>query len=438
MQAKLLLVDDEWVFSSSSARFLTRKGFVVREAGTLAAAKAAMAADSFNAVLLDLDLPDGNGIDWVEELRATYPGLAIVVITGRGDVPTAVEAMKRGVDHFLSKPIDLAELELFLKRSLEVGQLRRRNAAHQRLEKRIEPFFGISELARQAQELAVLAAESDAVVLMSGETGTGKGLMANWIHQRSRRRAQPLVEVNCSMLRGELLASELFGHARGAFTSATESRSGLLDTVDGGTLFLDEIGDMEPSIQVQFLKLIEEKRYRRLGETNVRHSDFRLICATHHDLAGDVAAGRFRADLYYRLNVLPIHLPASRETPEDFRPLVAYLLAGFGATVAHLERGAMEMLETYDWPGNTRELKNVLERALLMARGQPVGKMHLRGIGRARPAQRAASTGAPSGSAQILAALDRCSGDKERAARELGLSRATLYRRLRAFECAGR
>ncbi len=432
MQSKLLLVDDEWVFSSSTARYLSRKGFFVREAGTLAAARTAVAGDSFNAVLLDLGLPDGNGIEFLDELRAAYPALAIIVITGSGDIPVAVEAMKRGADHFLSKPIDLTELELFLNKSLEVGQLRRKHAAHQRLSKRNEPFFGTSEAARHAQELALLAAESDAVVLITGETGTGKGVIANWIHHRSYRRTMSFVEVNCSMLRGELLASELFGHARGAFTSASENRSGLIDTADGGTLFLDEIGDMDASIQVQFLKVIEEKRFRRLGETSVRHSDFRLICATNHDLASDVARGAFRADLFYRLNVLPIHLPPLREIPDDFRSLVAYLLAGFGTTVEQFERGAMEILQAYEWPGNTRELKNVLERALLLARGQPIGRSHLRGIEHGSPRQDSAN--GRSIAADVLAVLQRCGGDKRLAARELGISRATLYRRLQSIE----
>ena len=434
MPASLLLVDDEWLFASSTARYLSKKGFTVREAHSLAAARAAVAGASFQAVLLDLDLPDGNGIDWIEELRPAYPGLAIVVITGSGDVPVAVEAMRRGADHFLSKPVNLAELEVFLRNSLEVGQLRRRSAAQQRLVKRMQPFVGTSDAARQVQELGAVAAETEATVLLTGETGTGKGVLANWIHQSSRRRSMPFVELNCSMLRGDLLASELFGHARGAFTSAVEHRSGLLDSADGGTLFLDEIGDMDPSIQVQFLKVIEDKRYRRLGETNIRQSDFRLICATNHDLAADVAGGRFRSDLYYRLNVLAIPLPPLREMHGDFRDLVAYLLAGFGTTTDRLERTAMEALEAYDWPGNVRELKNVLERALLLAREGPIGRDHLRGLETLAPSRRPLE-GVPLHYARRIAdALERCGGDKQRAARELGISRATLYRHLQNLQ----
>ncbi|MFZ2493995.1 MAG: sigma-54 dependent transcriptional regulator [Thermoanaerobaculia bacterium] len=434
MTPKLLIVDDEAAFTMPLAAYLMRVGFTTSVADRLTSARAALAGGRFDGILLDLNLPDGNGLDWISEVREESPDIAIVVITGNEELRVAVEAMRRGADHYVTKPVDLPDLELFLRKSLEVGMLRKRKAVTQRLAKPADVFIGSSAAARAVFYLAEVAAESDTSVIITGETGTGKGVLSRLIHQRSARRSMPFVEVNCSTLRGDLLSSELFGHARGAFTSAVESRQGLLDAADGGTLFLDEIGDMDPGVQAQFLKAIEEKRYRRMGEIQTRESDFRLLAATNRNLAMEASAGRFRHDLLYRINVLTIRMPSLREMVEDLPELVRFLLRGLGSRADSIDPAAFQVLQRYEWPGNVRELRNVLERALLLSRGESITTEHLPGL--EAPASRGSDAQPASATAETDAlreVLLRVGGDKVRAARELGISRATLYRRVKAL-----
>jgi DNA-binding NtrC family response regulator len=266
--------------------------------------------------------------------------------------------------------------------------------------------------------------------LLEGETGSGKGVLARWIHERSSRQSMPFVELSCAGLRGELLSSELFGHTRGAFTSAVADRQGLIEVADGGTLFLDEIGELDPSVQPQFLKVLEEKRYRRLGDVRERRSEFRLICASNRDLDAEIEAGRFRADLHFRINVFPVSLPPLRERHEDIPALVAHILARLGAHNAVLTPAAMKRLKEHSWPGNVRELKNAIERALLVARGASLEPEHftwLEGVS----LEPQAATPESSEADRIRQALDAHDGRVEEAAKALGMSRATLYRRLK-------
>jgi DNA-binding NtrC family response regulator len=408
MMPKVLIVDDEPAFCMSMSRYLSRSGFAVRDAGSLRAARATLAADDYHGVLLDLHLPDGDGLDWLDEVRRTNRHLPVVVISGCDEIPIAVEAMRRGADHYLTKPVDPSVVATHVRRFFNVEERRPRLSS--------DVFFGDSAAARRLRELAELAASTDSPVLITGETGAGKGVVARWIHEHGRRRAKSFVEVNCSSLRGELLANEMFGHARGAYTSAADAQSGLLDVADGGTLFLDEIGDMDLGIQAPFLKTVEEKRYRRLGDVTERRSDFRVVCATNHALADDVAAGRFRADLWYRLNVLSLRVPPLRERRTDVRGLAEHLLGN-----DRFDEDAAVLLESYDWPGNVRELRNVLERATLYARGNRVDASLIE----------KALERVPAADNEVLAAIVRNGGDKERTARELGISRATLYRRMK-------
>ncbi len=420
MKPRLLIVDDEQSFCASMSRFLTRSGFFVDEADTLAAARHALASVRYDGMLLDLNLPDGNGLDWIEGVRRASPEISLVVITGSGDIPIAVEAMRRGADHFVTKPIDPSEVASYLRRMIEGGARKQRTS--RRIASANEPFFGRGAEAQATRSLAESAALSDAVVLITGETGSGKGVLARWIHAQSLRNAKAFVEVNCSALRGEMLANEMFGHARGAFTSAADAQPGLLDAADGGTLFLDEIGDMDLLVQGQLLKTIEEKRYRRLGEVTTRRSDFRLICATNHSLDSAVGNGRFRSDLFYRINMLTIRVPSLRERSGDIRALIHHLSS------APIEEAALEILERHLWPGNIRELRNVLERAALFSNGESIAPRHLDlGDGRVAPVDD-----------DVLAAMRRNGGDKRRAAQDLGISRATLYRRLRASHLVSR
>lgn len=432
----ILLVDDDAAIRFSLSKHLSKAGFAVSEAGTLADAKKSVSGQRFDAVLLDLSLPDGNGLDWIVELREAQPEIPIVVITGIGDIPSSVEAMRRGADHFLTKPVHLADLEVFLRKSLELGSLRRRSLAHRRLTKTADPFFGESLAMKEIASLLKLACENDAAVLLHGETGTGKGIFARWIHNQSQRSSVPFVEVNCSSLRGELLSNELFGHVRGAFTSAVDTRQGLLDVADGGTLFLDEIGDMDLSVQAQFLKVLEEKRYRRLGDVRESRSDFRLICATHMNLLEEAENGRFRKDLYFRINVLPIEVPPLRNRIHDLPGIVRYLMETLGAGKMQVASEGMMILQKYSWPGNIRELRNVLERGILLAgKENMLTEKQFPGLEshpRLLPTRIERSDNPKLTSVQEV--LDRYQGDKKKAAEALGISRATLYRRLKQIQ----
>lgn len=431
MTPNLLLVDDEAATRVSFSLYLKGAGFSLKDASNLAEARHALSQERFDAVLLDLNLPDGNGLDWILELKDSQMDMAIVVITGAGDVPLAVEAMRRGADHFLTKPVNMTDLEVFLRKSVEVGALRRRNTAQTRLAKKEQPHLGDSRTMQKVLPLLQVAAEKDSTVLLQGETGTGKGVYARWIYQRGARASMPFVEVNCSSLRGELLASELFGHVRGAFTSAVETKQGLLDVADGATLFLDEIGDMDIAVQSQFLKVLEEKRYRRLGDVQERRSEFRLLCATNRNLLEDVRDGRFRKDLYFRINIFPIELPPLRERLEDLPSLAQALLDKLGAPDVVISAETMWLFRNYPWPGNIRELRNVLERALLLARGKTLLPNHFPGL----DAHRVLISGAPkyvSESASLHALLAEHAGDKKKTAKALGISLATLYRKLKS------
>jgi DNA-binding NtrC family response regulator len=431
MKPSILILDDEAAVRTSFALYLAKKGFAVTEAGSLAEARTAMMAQSVDGLLLDVRLPDGSGLDWIREVREAQPGTAIVVMTGIGDIPMAVQAMREGADHFVTKPVNMTDLEVFLRKSLELGGLRRGSRAVRRLAKKAAPFFGDCPAARALAEQARLALQHDAPVLLQGETGTGKGVLARWIHEHGSRDGMPFVEVSCAGLPRDLLASELFGHARGAFTSAIADKDGLLDVADGGTLFLDEIGELDAPLQSQFLTVLEEKRYRRLGEVRERRSEFRLICATSRVLTDEVGSGRFRPDLYFRINVLPIIVPSLRDRAADMPGLVAHLLGVLGAGGTEISPDVMAFLEAYPWPGNIRELSNTLERALLLAGRGRLEREHFVWL-QAAPRARAA---APPESDHELARFEETvrahGGNVESAARALGLSRATLYRRLK-------
>ncbi len=376
MKPQILLIDDEADIRFGFVRYLSRAGYAVYEAGSLTQAREAVSGQRFDAILLDLNLPDGNGLDWIPELRELSPDVALVVITGEGDMPVAVEALRGGADHFLTKPVSMLDLDVFLRKSLELGGLRRVRTAHLRLADKDEPFFGSSAAIRRVQELASLAAENNSPVVLLGETGTGKGVLARWIYRHSALKSAPFVEVNCSGLRGELLASELFGHAKGAFTSAVQNQQGLLEVADGGTLFLDEIGDMDLAAQTQFLKVIEEKQYRRLGEVKVRKSNFRLICPTNRILADEIKQGKFRNDLYYRIFIFPIFIPPLRERKGDLNDLACHLLRQLGSNRLEIPDPVLNLFSRYSWPGNIREMKNLLERALLLSRGGELLTQH--------------------------------------------------------------
>jgi len=438
MTPKVLLIDDEEAIQFAFTKYLGKSGYDVITASTLSQARAALTQKNFDIILLDLSLPDGNGLEMIGEIRQSQADVAMVVITGKGDVPLAVKAMQLGADNFMTKPTDMDELEVYLRKSMELKGLRRQDTVRKLMDKKQEPFFGKGAAMKKVLEFSSVAAGKDCALILHGETGTGKGVLARWIHDHSARSAQAFVEVNCSALKGDLLNSELFGHAKGAFTSAHQDRPGLLEVADGGTLFLDEIGDMELAAQAQFLKVIEEKQYRRLGEVKLRHSDFRLICATNRDLLEETKQGRFRLDLYYRINVFPIYIPALRERTEDLEMLVKYLLFILNYHQQEIPPGVIKLLRSYNWPGNIRELKNILERGLLLAQGNKLEPGHFTGLEQVMEnTDDAKSGGKTIGGAEglhIKNILAQFNNDTVAAAKALGVSRPTLYRKIKKYK----
>jgi DNA-binding NtrC family response regulator len=441
VKPKILLIEDNEGSRFGFVRYFTKSGYSISEAATLSAAGEALEKQNFNAIVLDINLPDGNGIDFIDTVRAQDPNIPIIVITGAGDIQLAVKAMQNGADNFLTKPIDNAALKEFLRKVLEIDELKRKVSARQRLEKSEGIFFGDSPAMREILEMLRVAAASNSPILITGETGTGKGMLSKWVHRQSNRAKNEFVEINCSSLRGEMLSRELFGNARGAFTSADQDRKGLLDIADRGTLLLDEIGDIGMEVQAQFLKVLEDKSYRRLGDVKLLRSDFRLICSTNREIETLVHEGLFRQDLLYRINLLTIRIPPLRDRMEDLPALVGYLLHEMGAPESVVTDEIMRLLKAYSWPGNIRELKNILERALLLTpRGESFRLAHFSLLENTnRPDLKSSNFPAPSTvqdmeKAHILSILDQMGGDIDKAAKSLNLSRATVYRRLKQIK----
>jgi DNA-binding NtrC family response regulator len=437
MKPQILLIEDCAVTRFGVVRYFSKDGYQISEAGSLAEAGRLMAERRFDLIIIDVNLPDGNGLDFISAEREAQNLVPIIVVTGVGDVPLAVEAMQCGADNFLTKPLDMAALSVSMVKTLELGTLKRQSVARKRLEKQQGILFGAGPEMQEVQQIARVAADNGHPVLITGETGTGKGMLAKWVHQQGCRAPYEFVELNCSSLRGEMLARELFGAQRGAYTSADQDRRGLVDIADRGSLFLDEIGDMSSDVQAQFLKLLEDKTYRRLGDVKLQKSDFRLICATHRDLNTLSAEGVFRQDLFYRINLIHIHLPPLRERRDDLMAIITYLLAQLGSTEQLLTDEVRDLLLSYDWPGNIRELRNVLERALLLT--PPGGVLRQSLFTCISGGQRSHQIPLPAESqtvqqvetAHIQAVLARHGGNVDKAAKALNLSRATLYRRLK-------
>jgi DNA-binding NtrC family response regulator len=441
VKPKILLIEDNEGTRFGFVRYFTKSGYSVSEAANLAAAGEVLEKQSFDAIIMDINLPDGNGIDFIDTIRAQDPSIPIIVITGAGDIQLAVKAMQKGADNFLTKPVDNSALTEYLRKVLEIGELKRKESARQRLEKSAGIFFGDVPAMQEILEMLRIAASSNSPILITGETGTGKGMLSKWVHRQSSRARNEFVEVNCSSLRGEMLSREIFGNARGAFTSADQDRKGLLDIADRGTLLLDEIGDMGMEVQAQFLKVLEDKSYRRLGDVKLLRSDFRLICATNREIETLVQEGLFRQDLLYRINLLTIRIPPLRERMEDLPALVGYLLQELGAPESVVTDEVMKLLKSYAWPGNIRELKNILERALLLTpRGATLRMAHftILEINRCIPPKASASpatrTVQDMEKSHILNVLEQMGGDIDKAAKSLNLSRATVYRRLKQIK----
>jgi two-component system response regulator AtoC len=448
MTLAVLIVDDEAVLAKNMAVYLQRQGFDVQCAGSAEEGLERLASFRPDAVVLDFNLPGIDGLQMLARLRALEPGLAVIMITGHGSVELAVDAMKAGALDFLTKPVPLARLRLLLERAAGAARrdsaldyYRRRDAdgaALDALQGESPGMLRLKAMLRQLLEAEARLADGLApAVLVRGETGTGKELVARALHFSGPRRARPFVELNCAALPAQLLESELFGHERGAFTDARERKLGLVETAEGGTLFLDEIGDMDPALQAKLLKLLEERTVRRLGSVREQAVDVRIVAATHRPLDQLVREGRFRADLYFRLRVVQLELPPLRERGDDVLLLARSFLAlhaqRYRRPVPELTAAAEQLLRRHAWPGNVRELRNLLEQAVLLGHGPTLDRADLAPWSDAAPADPVPTAAAtlPALERQALVqALERCGGNVSQAARELGISRDTLRYRI--------
>jgi DNA-binding NtrC family response regulator len=371
-RSEILLVDDEAAIRFGVGDFLSSKGFTVREAATAAEALEAVQAARPDAMVIDYRLADGNALDVIPRVREIDPRIFIILLTAHGTIELAVEAVKAGAEQFLTKPVDLETLLVVLRRGLEARRNRQRQMATERLDSRRElrPFLGESNAVRALERSARKLAAADSPVLLLGETGTGKRELARWLHDNGLRAGGPFVDLNCAGLSRQLLESELFGHERGAFRGAGETKVGLLEVANRGTVFLDEIGDVDPEVQPKLLKVLEDRHFRRLGGDRDRPVDVRLIAATRHDLGRMARENKFCSDLYFSINTIPLLLPPLRERRQDIPPLAEALVEDmaddFGRRSVALTPDALRSLQAYDWPGNLRELHNVLERAVLL------------------------------------------------------------------------
>jgi DNA-binding NtrC family response regulator len=440
---KLLVVDDDELLRQTLARRFERQGMTVTAAASGAEALARLAEARHDVALLDLHLPDMSGIDVLVRLKEVQPETEALMLTAHGSIETAIQAMKRGAYDYLTKPFHLAELEVQIHKAFEKVRLYRRErqwVAQVGYESDRYRLVGSSTGMRRVVQLLEKVAPTDATVLICGASGTGKELVARALHYNSPRHERPLVTVNCAALQETLLESELFGHERGAFTGAVSAKQGLIEVAEGGTLFVDEIAEMSPGMQAKLLRVLEDGHYRRVGNTREAHADVRVLAATNRDLEEEQKAGRFREDLFYRLDVVTIHLPDLRDRPEDIPELVAHFLATrrVGKQTFAIEPEALAALVNYDWPGNVRELANVLERAQILAADSTIGLGDLpENIGAAVLAG-AVSAGSPHHLREVerrhvQEVLRTEKGNKVHAARALGISRRALYRLIRKY-----
>jgi DNA-binding NtrC family response regulator len=440
----ILIVDDEPAIRTALRKFLTGHGFEVTEAMSCQGAIERARTGSPDAIVLDYSLPDGTALDVLPELRSLGSTAATIVLTAHGSIDIAVAAIREGADHFLTKPIELPALLVILERLIQSQRDRRNSKAvkAQTSSKTYDPFTGTSEAIRRLAAEAQRVSEGEHPVLLQGETGSGKGVLARWLHRNGPRADEPFLDLNCAGLSREFLETELFGHERGAFTGAVEAKQGLLEVADRGTLFLDEIGDVDLQVQPKLLKVLEEQRFRRLGEVRDRQVDVRLIAATHHDLRQLVEEKKFRMDLFFRISTIVLRIPPLRERVEDIPAVAARMLesiAAKGGQQLRLGGDALEALTCYTWPGNLRELRNVLERAVFFTRGDVIraGDLALQFTPRAADAANAGDSEIVSlveaEERYIRRVLAHEGGSVERAAKKLGVPRNTLYYKLKKY-----
>jgi DNA-binding NtrC family response regulator len=447
MKPRIAVLDDEPRMVDIIGMVLRREGHEVATFTRAADALAALGEQPFDLLLTDLKMPDCDGVEVLRRVRAADPELPVILITAHATVQTAIDAMRAGAFDYVEKPFDNTELKTLVRRALDVTRLSRENRyLRGELGSRYSLDAIVAESAALRDVLALVrrAARSPSTVLVTGESGTGKELIARALHYHSDRVGQPFVAVNCRALAPGVLESELFGHERGAFTGAERARPGLFERADGGTLFLDEIGDTGADFQAKLLRVLQERSVVRVGGDDERSVDVRIVAATNRDLRAEVAAGRFREDLFFRLAVIPVQLPPLRERPEDVLPLAAHFLERARQRLGREVRGfspeAERLLATRRWPGNVRELENAVERGVVLARGPLIEPDDL--LLEADPGADAPESGGD----DLQAFLDRATrehleralaaagGKRIEAARALGIDRTTLYRLMRRHD----
>ena len=449
MKQRILIVDDDPSILAGLEALLTDE-WEVRTASTGKEALVAFGEFSPDVVLLDVQLPDFSGIDLLHQFKMYSEMSAVIMMSGVGNLDRVIESMKLGAETFLAKPFDYDSLTLTLQQVTKMLKTQRELIALRRTEgKDVDRLPGISPAITHLNDILAQIARAPSPVLIEGESGTGKGVLARLIHHRSPRARAPFVDLNCAGLSKELLESELFGHERGAFTNATNTKLGLFEIAGEGTLFLDEIGEMDITVQARLLKALEDKRFRRVGGTRDIRADFRLVAATNRDLQTEVNESRFRADLYYRLNVVRLRMPPLRERFEDLPVLVQEILRPLakeiGRPIPKVSPRAMKKLSTYPWPGNVRELRNVLERAILTLAGEEIHSEDLIIEPGAAAGVSPKSGNLPGEeweiqpldnviSEYVAASVKAAGGNVRKAARQLQISPSTLYARLRDAE----
>jgi len=438
-----LVVDDESGVRFGIRDFLEQHGYEIDEAESCRDAQHIFRTSRPDIVIADYMLPDGTALDLLPRLKEIDSGTPLLVLTAHGSIDLAVRAIKEGAEQFLTKPLELPTLLVILQRLLQKQRNHHKQLASKSRQVRqaIDPFIGTSAAIRALREQAKKILSTESPVLVLGETGTGKGVLARWLHDNSPRAEEAFVDLNCAGLSRELLETELFGHEKGAFTSAIASKQGLFEVAHRGTIFLDEVGDVDLQIQPKLLKVLEEKRFRRVGDVRDRQVDVRLIAATHQDMGQLVREKRFRDDLYFRISTIPLSFPALRERVEDIPTMAQYLLdkvsADLGRGELRLDENSIQALQAYSWPGNIRELRNVIERAVLLSDQKTITINDLHFDGHTQvgsPFLDSRLTLLELEKQHIERVLQEERGRVEKAAKRLGIPRSSLYQKIKKHQ----
>jgi DNA-binding NtrC family response regulator len=438
----IMVVDDEEAMRESLSAWLQKGGYRVTTAASGPEALSKLAREPWDLLLVDIKMPDMDGLELLRLIRAEHPSILVVMITAYGSIETAVESMKQGANDYLLKPFDPEQLLLLIEKMMERKRLLEENLALKERLVELRPP-GLENLVYESPamnrviELVREVAPSDTAVLITGETGTGKELVARAIQALSPRVYGPFVTITCGAQTETLLESELFGHEQGAFSGAVKTRRGRLEMAHGGTLFLDEVGEIPLKMQVDLLRVLEEKQFNRVGGNRLIHSDFRLICATHRNLALLVQQGTFRQDFYYRINIIDLHLPPLRDRLEDIPVLADYFMRRMaketGKAIQRITPQGLQILKSYPWPGNVRELKNVMERAVVINRREVIGAQELTFLETLPDLPSGRRTLEEMEILHIRRTLDSLNWNISQASRTLGLDRGTLSRKIKRF-----